>query len=93
MLNLNHDTALAQVHQRQRNNRAMPIIGLVLKEQGGLHAYERRNIEGDGIGGSILTAENKTREVDNDLNSWHNMNEEGISGVFKALTEKADKCE
>ena len=34
----------------------MPIIGLVLKEQGGLHAYERRNIEGDGIGGSILTA-------------------------------------
>lgn len=71
----------------------MPIMGLVLKEQRGLQAYERRNKEGEGIGGSILTAENKTREVDNDLNSWHNMNEEGISGVFKALTEKADKCE
>ena len=54
----------------------MPIMGLVLKEQRGLQAYERRNKEGE-----------------NDLNSWHNMNEEGISGVFKALTEKADKCE
>ena len=37
--------------------------------------------------------ENKTKEAANNLNSWCNMNEEGKSGVFKALTEKVDKCE
>lgn len=59
---------------KDKETKVMPIIKLVLKLKGGLHVYEMRNKVGKVIGVPILTIENETKEVVNNLNSKHNIN-------------------